>query len=77
MNGVKKPDVDMSYYLRVHVAFLHAFVTLALCDDLPCVFDDNLIWLECAVGSYAVATVSRLHDLDTNVIFASRFTSLL
>ena len=72
-----RDDIDRSYYLGVFVAFIHAFITLALGDDLPCVFDDNLIWLEGAVGSYAVATISRLHDLDANIVFASRFTSLL
>lgn len=68
---------DRLNYLRILVALVHAFVTLVLCDDLPSIFDNDLIRLERTVGPYAVATISCLHDLDANVVFASRFTSSL
>lgn len=68
---------DGLYYLGVLIALVHALVTLALCDDLAGVFDNDLVRLECTVGPYAVATISCLHDLNANVVFASRFASLL
>ncbi len=74
---VEKCTEERLCYLGVLIALVHAFVTFALCDDLPCVFDNDLVRLERTVGSYAVATISCLHNLNTNVIFASRFTSLL
>ena len=65
------------YYLGVLIAVIHAFVALALCDNLPSVLDYDLIGLERSVGSYAVAPIGCFHDLDANIVFASRFTSLL
>ena len=76
-NDVERRNESRLYYLGVLVALVHAFVALALCDDLPCVLDDYLVWFECAVGSYAVATINSLRDLDANIVFPSRFTSLL
>ena len=65
------------YYLGVPVALIHAVVTLALCDNFACILDNDLVGLESTIGSYTVAPISCLHDLDANVVFASRSTSLL
>ena len=65
------------YYLGVLVALVHALITLTLCDDLPSVLNNDLVGFERTVGSYPVATVSCLHDLDANVVFAPCFAPLL
>jgi len=63
-------------YFSVFVALVHSIIAFFLGDDFACVFNDDLIWLECSIGADAVATVDGLQDFDADIILAPFLASL-
>jgi hypothetical protein len=64
-------------YLIVLVVLVHAPVTLLFCNDLTCVFDNDLVRFEAAVSAHPIAAVLGLDDFHANPILAPFASPLL
>lgn len=64
-------------YLIVLVYRSHSPLAFSLSDDFTRVFHNDLVGLECAVAANSVAAILCFNDLDTNVVLATDFGSVL
>jgi hypothetical protein len=67
---------DQDTYLILLVYSPHSVVTLILGYDLSSIFNNNLVWLESAVGADPIATIHGLDDFDSNVVLPASLASL-
>ena len=67
---------DEKTYLIVLIRGPHPPLALFLRDYLPCILNDNLIWLKAAVTANPVPTVRGFDDFDANVELAASLAAL-